>query len=768
MKKIVKQIALLCAILLLSCSAFACTPTEIVNQGSEWTEGQIAGFELPHTEGQAYNDDFYDYNSELFYLNETRISGADPGALYVSYDDIDHTYEQYMLKYKYLDEATGKYEWCDGWSDERFISENGTVEQWKEDYADYYYMIVTGGGAGSYGEFSGSSFQMWRSHDLTDWEECGVAGAGRAIGYDVNESWTNGSCSWAPEFIYDKATGLYFIWFSMECKNGYDNTNTYSPNNLTTGYTYDGLTLSCAYSINPLGPYRFATTKDVIEFQAKKDKAGNVITGTEKKAGPDLDRDDYAQPDAYFYDVYNRNGDVIGYKDEDGKYYNLNGCELTIKTPVMNVSYYYPRLATDERKLQDFENNYHLRNHPNYRNTDIDKYLWPAIDSNPVIDEDGNRYLFFSQHISYYNKRNDVWVVKLKDWMTPDWDTLTHIATPGYVTINQDGSFTGVLGDTTSWNEGSINEGTEVLYHEGKWYFTYSPFGYGSREYSPYVGVSDNPLGPYIKLGTEYSPIIGIGTEGNDYMSGTGHHCFIHAGEELWILYHCFYNPVNNNDQNGNFMGRCIGADRAYWKYVPDLGYDMLFGNGPTYNLQPKPETYTGYTNVGKYATITGTGDVGEIEYLTDGMVTSQPFSRQFEYGNSEGKLEIHYKWDKPVEITALMVYNSGGTWFAFKQVDSIVFKLASRPSWYSLSKYNGYCYLKDVKCDPNDYLKNFDVMRKASGAIAEFNPITVTEMYLYIEGSEENKYTTEDEHTGDENNLQVNVSEIYIFGNEA
>ena len=62
---------------------------------------------------------------------------------------------------------------------------------------------------------------------------------------------------------------------------------------------------------------------------------------------------------------------------------------------------------------------------------------------------------------------------------------------------------------------------------------------------------------------------------------------------------------------------------------------------------------------------------------------------------------------------------------------------------------------------------KNLDVMRKASGAIAEFNPITVTEMYLYIEGTEENKYTTEDELTGDEN-LQVNVSEIYIFGNEA
>ena len=273
MKKVVKQIALLCCALVFTIGTLtACTTPD--NGGNEngnnnggtnnsttqtTTPGEVAGFELPHTTGQANSDQFYNYNSELFYLNETRISGADPGALYVSYSDIDNTYEKYQLSYKYYDEATATYEWIDGMNEEKFIAENGTVEDWYEMYGDYYYMIVTGGGGDS-------SFQMWRSHDLVRWEECGRANNKRAIAYDSATSWTTGDCSWAPEFIYDKATGLYFIWFSMNCKDGNNNTTTLSPNATTTGYTYDGLTLSCAYSINPLGPYKFATTKEVTDF----------------------------------------------------------------------------------------------------------------------------------------------------------------------------------------------------------------------------------------------------------------------------------------------------------------------------------------------------------------------------------------------------------------------------------------------------------------------------------------------------------------------
>ena len=66
------------------------------------TENEIAGFNLPHSAGQA-TDEFYDYDSEKFYLNETRISGADPGAIYVSDADITDTYEKLVRSWQYKD-----------------------------------------------------------------------------------------------------------------------------------------------------------------------------------------------------------------------------------------------------------------------------------------------------------------------------------------------------------------------------------------------------------------------------------------------------------------------------------------------------------------------------------------------------------------------------------------------------------------------------------------------------------------------------------------
>lgn len=375
--------------------------------------------------------------------------------------------------------------------------------------------------------------------------------------------------------------------------------------------------------------------------------------------------------------------------------------------------------------------------------------------------------LYFSQHISTFNKSNNVWAIQMKDWISPDWDTMTHVSTPNFVSIIQDGSFEGQFGESTSWPEGGINEGTEVLEHNGMWYFTYSPFGYGSREYAPYVAVSDNPLGPFTKLGLDYSPIIGIGTEYNNYMAGTGHHCFITAGDELWILYHCFYNPEDNNDNEGNFLGRCIGADRLYWKYTPELGYDMLYGNGPTYNLQPKPETFTGYTNVAKYATIEGNGDFGEVSYLTDGLFTSQPFTRHWEYGSDEGLLKIKLTWDTPVEIRSFHIYNSGSINYAFKNVSSVMFKLAEKPAWYT-GPETQYCYIKDLPTFADDYFTSERVVRKGAAAMAEFEPMTVTEMTICISVTldNDNKYTYLDDVTFDNEFCGVRVSELYIMGN--
>ena len=721
------------------------TQSGVIYEGNE-----IAGFKLPYSAGQA-TDDFYDYDADLFYLNETRINGADPSAMYASPENVTDSYEKLVKSWQYLDE-NGEWQWQDGKSQEAFEEEYGTLDYWLEEYGDWYYLIVTGGAANG-------AYEMWRSKDLFDWKLCGQVGGRFAIDL-AKDDWCIGT-TWAPEFIRDPVSGLYFIFFSGNTRNGNAET-AYGPNGSTTGYEFDGLTISCAISVNPLGPYKVATAEDYYTIRARKNADGSVKTGDTLIDMADLDMD--GQPDAQAYEVYDYDGNVIAY-NISGTYYNLNKHIVTNETPVLSIGYYYMRLATNQQKIQEMVDKTSVRNLGIGLNYDC--CVWPAIDVNPVIASDGTMMLYFSQHISTFNESNNVWAIQMKDWISPDWDTMTHVSTPNYVSIIQDGSFEGQFGEETSWPEGGINEGTEVLEHNGMWYFTYSPFGFGSREYAPYVAVSDNPFGPFTKLGLDYSPIVGIGTEYNNYMAGTGHHCFITAGDELWILYHCFYNPEDNNDPEGNFMGRCIGADRLYWKYTPELGYDMLYGNGPTYNLQPKPETFTGYTNVAKYATIEGNGDFGEVSYLTDGLFTSQSFTRHWEYGSDEGLLKIKLTWDTPVEIRSFHIYNSGSINYAFKNVSSVMFKLAEKPAWYT-GPETQYCYIKDLPTFADDYFTSERVVRKGAAAMAEFEPMTVTEMTICISVTldNDNKYTYLDDVTFDNEFCGVRISELYIMGN--
>lgn len=353
--------------------------------------------------------------------------------------------------------------------------------------------------------------------------------------------------------------------------------------------------------------------------------------------------------------------------------------------------------------------------------------------------------------------------------MTPDWDTLRYVCRVGYTYVQPDeNSLYGTPMEPTTFNEGGVNEGTNVIYHEGRYYMTYSYFGYTDVNYSVGIAVADNPFGPFIKQ-YDYMPLIGKGTEYNTYKGGTGHHCFVSSGNDYFILYHATDNPDYNYDTSGNYIGRHIAIDRAFWKKVPDLGYDMLFANGATNNLQPKAESYTGYENVAKYATVTGNGDVGDVEYLNDGMFTAQPFSRIFEYGKEDGDLRVTFTWEQPVTVRAVMIYDSGSYYTAFNKVNSIRFKLAEKPAWYQSDKYNGYCYIKNLMVDERDVYNDEKIMHHGAAAIAEFNEIKITEMEFVISGAVEDKYSDMSEDFSVlENYKKVCVSDVYIFGNKA
>jgi len=770
MSKIKKALALLLS-MIIACGLFVGCQTP--GEASFTFTGDPVGAKMSFDNGQA-DGDRLNYNSDLFYFNELRSVNADPHAIYISVDDITESYNYFAQNYQYLDE-NGSFQWQNGWSKERFEEENGTLEDWIDMYGSHYYMTYTSDVTlnetqraefeaeyGSDKYVTHGKYLVYESADMCNWKQVGRV-AGGAIASNYNEEWWY-SHNWAPEFFRDPETGLYFVIYSNVSKAGGVNTTYVDPEQIN-GSSTNNHNVSCAMSTNPIGPFYQITTEDYYNYRAAKDADGNVITGENLIDGPDLNKD--GAPDYKYREIYARNGvgeRVIGYKDDNGKYYTPYGYELTLQTPAFNTGYYYPRFCTDQAKVEEFERELHITRYDGLANSPIDNCVFSAIDVHMFEDPvSGKLYMFFSRTNSNHNNRRQflgsVWGIEMIDMVTPNWDTLTPLTYPGISTIYHNGSAFGQKGPAGE-NEGGVNEGPEVVYHNGKYYLTYSPWGYQSEKYAIQIATADSPLGEYMKAGTDYTPVIGMGTEYNNYMAGTGHHCFIWVEDELFTLYHAQYNAENNFNNNGDYMGRVLACDRITFKYIEELGFDMMFSNGPSYNLQPKPEAYTGYTNVAKSATITANGDDGEISYLTDDLITAHPTSRVFEYGKTDGKLIITLKWDKPVTVKALMVYNSGSYDYAFKAIDCVQFKLAEKPAWYSLNEYNGYVYIENVLTDKEDFFDSNAVMRKGSSAIAEFNEIKVTEMNICISATPEN--------TALEEYGSIKVSELYIFGKNA
>jgi hypothetical protein len=227
------------------------------------------------------------------------------------------------------------------------------------------------------------------------------------------------------------------------------------------------------------------------------------------------------------------------------------------------------------------------------------------------------------------------------------------------------------------------------------------------------------------------------------------------TGEE-WIM-ECF------ETGNHRYYRQERGIERDWDKVIP-----VLYGSGPTYSLQPKPEVFTGYDNVAKYANVTILeGDQDTAKYANDAMFTYQKWSEDFEVvGNKDTRqLKVKLSWDTPQTIRNIMVYNSRDYSYAFNNVESIVFKLASKPTWYPEGKeYNGYAYIKDLKPDSVGWDDGNFVMRKGGSAMATFNEITVSEIIITIDARDK----VGELILTSANRYVVKLSEIYVMGNPA
>ena len=192
---------------------------------------------------------------------------------------------------------------------------------------------------------------------------------------------------------------------------------------------------------------------------------------------------------------------------QDGK--NLNGDVISRFNPPINF----------ERKL----------NMPHY---------WTAIDVSPFFAPDGSFYLYFAKHVDKYHQGICVYGMKMKDMITPDYSTLKQLTKNGYRTVYQPGDYTTAQPLCRDMDEGGVNEGPFMTYHGGKYYLTYSRFGYGARAYDISMAISDSPLGQFVKIPHgEGNPALGLNPT-NDSMAGNGHHNFAYAGDEVIAFYH--------------------------------------------------------------------------------------------------------------------------------------------------------------------------------------------------------------------------------------
>ena len=519
-----------------------------------------------------------------------------------------------------------------------------------------------------------------RSKDLNDWELCGAVDNGFAIRL-YRDDWVK-SDLWAPEVIYDEVTEHYYMYLSA--KGWAEDARHPNPDYHTVNFHF-----AIFASETPQGPFTLLTSEDYYEWEYE-------AVGTEIRTN-----------DAG--ETINRNDEFIG-----------------TKKPQIDVAGRY----------------------------ELD-HFWGAIDMSPFIDydENGERhiYLYFSKHWGTHGDYRypvlSIWGMEMKDFLTPNYDSMRMIAYPDYQSVEykggpvyEDSSYEliGYEGDYEE-DDGDLVEGAQILAHtsaDGKkrYYLTYSQTGYAARDYGCHQAVSEGgPLGSYKKL-TRAKSALGV-TNTNDYMTGVGHHAYVEFGEgedyELYNIYWVHADPFNTQTSGNN--GRAYAFDKTVYTYDPALGYDILYGNGPSKSLQALPAMVSGYKNVVKNAKISvSKGEKSTLSWLTDGCFTVLDYFADREF-KTNGKTTITLTFDTPQTVRAVMLFNSIDYQYAFSQVDSIVFKLAEKPAWYTADAYNGYVYIKDLPFNSDYYNAEDEFMRHGGSAHASFNEISVSEIQITV-----------------------------------
>ncbi len=293
---------------------------------------------------------------------------------------------------------------------------------------------------------------------------------------------------------------------------------------------------------------------------------------------------------------------------------------------------------------------------------------FPTIDGSLFIDDDGKIYYYFvrdqigdntSSGGNNTTRRSTLWGIELENPYTIKRGAkpvkLTEV---GRSTLSETGAY------TQRWEtqDGMWNEGPFLLKHNGKYYLTYSANYFGNKYYSVGYAVSSSPLGSYTK--DKNQPIMGMDPKEDsnwNYYAGTGHAMFLTIEGKPYVVYHTL---MPEKDGFRHFTIDSVGFRED----------GTLFINGPTVSAQPLPTAISGLSNVADRAlkTVEGSERTTGIPYLTDGQINASRKWQDLEAYTEGGKITITFTFDTPVDVRAVMVYNSADYETGFAVVDKI------------------------------------------------------------------------------------------------
>ncbi len=380
-------------------------------------------------------------------------------------------------------------------------------------------------------------------------------------------------------------------------------------------------------------------------------------------------------------------------------------------------------------------------------------YNIAAIDAHPFFDVDGSFYLYFVHHGDDHSNKNKIAGVKMEDMAHPVYDTYVELLQPNVATVNTipGSGLNSVPVEDYFYSEGSVNEGPFMYYHAGKYYLTYSANGYTSISYSVHQSVGDSPLGPFRKLSAEEgNPLL----DGSLYSSfyGTGHHSFVKAGDELWIVYH-----RHAGVYHGIGWSRPAAADRVNFVTNAD-GLDIMTINGPSKILMWKPEALGEYRNFAAEAQISANRGTG-TQYLADEVLPYYDAVAHRTYTAENGQVKITLRWDEPVEVSSVMIYNSVTVDRAFSQIAELRFELAEQPEW--ASKNYAYAVIENLPIEADGWNPDSEDYLQFAPAVAVFDPIKVNSITVTVNESDR---LMEFDRFG-EPQTGVDVGEIIVLG---